>query len=504
MALSYANILDRIEQTLQDTGNNIYDTTELGMWIEDELKRISRFVPLFVDVIFQIESRSGTDVTGTASKLTDTSKAQFLAADATNEKVVHNTTDDKWAVVTARDSASVLSLSRDIMGSGDSYEIYNKRCRNKRQIYIGDMPSEYLNRVVSVEYPLGTERNFTVLGEVIELDIEDGAIQDSNSTLANLGRVDVLVRFAVPQILSQLTDLAGEVDLVAGYAEGLSTIHIDGMGAAEVIEIGEQFTLENQRSTYIITVSTTLASNEGDITFYPPLEAALVDNEDITFRKSTLTPNLEDILTQRVAARASISKGAKLFQQLHLAINTLTNADTAILDMRARINQAITDVKSGRTEVDRMPSLVSISAAAAIAKIDAQIVRALTELDLGRTKIDTVNVGGGNVPGEYRGYAVGAMENARARLTQAQAHMAEANADERTAETYALLATRELTEATQLLSQAGGYLREVGSRIQLASASRIQQDWGERILAETEEVLRSMAISLPAKELPRS
>ena len=307
MALSYQNILDRIEQTLQDTANATYDTTELGMWIEDELKRISRYVPLFVDVIFQVESRFGSDSAGTASSLTDTAKAQFLAADATNEKVVHNITDDTWAVILTRTSSSVVTLSRDIMAAGEQYEIYNKRCRNKRQIYIGDMPAEYWDNVVSVEYPIGKERGFKTLGQIIELEVYDSAIRDSDSTLATLSSVDVLVRFAVPQLLSQLTDLAGKVDLGAGYAAGLSTIHIDEVGATEVIEVGEQFTLENHQSTYIITTPTTLSSNEGDITFYPPLEAAVIDNDDIAFKKSSLTPDLEEILCQRVAARAMLS-----------------------------------------------------------------------------------------------------------------------------------------------------------------------------------------------------
>ena len=309
MSLSYANMLDRIEQLLQDTSNATYDTTELGMWLEDELKRISRWSPLFVDVIFQVESRTGTDSAGTASKLTDTAESQFLAADATNEKVVHNTTDDTWAVVTARDSASVLSLSRSIFSSGDNYEIYNKRCRNKRQIFIGDMPSEYWDKVVSVEYPIGTERNFKKLGEVIELDVNNATIKDSDSTLTDLNEVDVLVRFAVPQILCQLTDLAGE--LTADAAEGATSIAVDGMGSTEIIEIGDQFTLENHRSIYVITVAVTTSGNAATLTIYPPLEAAASNNDDITFRKSTLTPTLEEILCQRVAARAVLSESVK-------------------------------------------------------------------------------------------------------------------------------------------------------------------------------------------------
>lgn len=304
MALSYANILDRVEQILQSLKTVASDATELGYWVEDELKRISRYIPLIVPVVFQIESRHGTDATGTASKLTDSVKSQFLAADETKEKVVHNTTDDTWAVVTGYTSASVLSLSRDIMDANETYEIYNKRCWNKRQIYIGDMPSLY-RQIISVEYPVGTERNFKIYDDVIELDVEDGTILDSDSTLSIPNEVDVLVRFAVPQLLSQLTDWAGT--LSADESEDDEQIAITGMGTTETIEVGEQFHLEDHQSLYIVTTEVTMIATAGDVKFYPPLEADLATGKAITFRKSTLTPELEEILCQRVAARAMLS-----------------------------------------------------------------------------------------------------------------------------------------------------------------------------------------------------
>ena len=302
MSLSYTNLQDRIEQFLQDTSNATYDTTELGMWIENELKRLSRHRPLIVDVIFQVESRRGTDVTGTASALTDTVEAQFLSTDPTNEKVVHNTTDDTWAVVLTQTSTSILTLSKDIMGANETYEIYNKRCRNQRQIYIGDMPSEFRQKVISVEYPIGVERKFELRDDVIELLVDDVAIFDSDSTLPTLNPVVVMVRFAVPNILSQLTDLAGE--LSAGAAIGATSISADGLGSTEIIEVGEQFTIENHRSVYIITTQVTTSGNAATLTFWPPLEAAATDNDDITFRKSTLTTNEEDLLERMVVSRA--------------------------------------------------------------------------------------------------------------------------------------------------------------------------------------------------------
>ena len=321
--LSYAQMTTRILQWLQDTGAATYDSTETGNAIENELKRLSRHRPLIIDVVFQVESRTGTDRTGTASSLTDTQEAQFLSADATNEKVVHNTTDDTWAVVLGFTSTSVLTLSKDIMAVNENYEIYNKRCRNSRQIYIGDMPSEFRQKVISVEYPIGVERKFELRDDVIELLVDDIAIFDSDSTLPTLNPVDVLVRFAVPNILSQLTDLAGE--LAAGAAIGATSISADGLGNTEIIEVGEQFTIENHRSVYIITTQVTTSGNAATLTFYPPLEAAASDNDDITFRKSTLTTNEEDLLERMVVSRAIQSDMLRYAKSSAPRVNTYQN-----------------------------------------------------------------------------------------------------------------------------------------------------------------------------------
>lgn len=302
--LSYAEILDNIEQFLQDTANAQYDTTELGIAIKNELKRISRKDPYIVDVIYQVESRTGTDVTGTASSLTDLVKLQFLATDATNEKVVQNTDDHTSAVVIGYTSTSVLTLSADIMDADENYEMYNKRCKNKRQIYLGDIPP-YL-WIESVEYPIGTERNFFKISrDIIELDVDDSTIEDSDSTLDTLNNVDVLVKFALTQVLCQLTDLAGAVH-TAGVVDA-TTMQVKSFTDAEIVEVGEMFTIADHRTTYIVTTELTLAnqaSTGSSLAFYPGLEAAVSADDVITFISSTLQPNHEDLLERMVSSRA--------------------------------------------------------------------------------------------------------------------------------------------------------------------------------------------------------
>ena len=309
MARAYADMSKLISQNLQDTGVTEFVVAGVNFQIEEALKAISGKVPNIIPIVFQVESRSGQDTAGTSDSLTDATKSQFLAGDASNEKVVHNTTKHTRAVVETFTSTSVLVLSADIMSSSDSYRIYNKRCWNQRQIYIGDVP-EYIG-IHSVEYPIGTRRNWALYKPEGVLEIEANNIADSDSTLANLGNVDVLVRFKMSHVLSQLTDLSGE--LTANESKGDTTIEIDGLGSTETIEIGDLFHLENHRSLYVVTADVTLSTGAGNVSFQPPLEAALTDNDDIEFVKSTLTPALEEILAELVTGRLLITQAPKYF-----------------------------------------------------------------------------------------------------------------------------------------------------------------------------------------------
>ena len=67
-------------------------------------------------------SDSGTTSATTANKLVET--GQNLATTVRVGDIVYNTTDSTAATVTSVDSDTTLSLSEDIMESGDSYTIY--------------------------------------------------------------------------------------------------------------------------------------------------------------------------------------------------------------------------------------------------------------------------------------------------------------------------------------------------------------------------------------------
>lgn len=131
-------------------------------------------------------TESSTDTAGTANKLTD-STASF-----TNNLVgyiVYNTTQNLVATVTAVDSATVLSLSADIMASGNSYTLYadeNAGC----VLYIGNSGAAdtFDVRVLTSS---GSDITFTSLqpGSFIPVQVKRVI---SASAVGSAGAVDIL------------------------------------------------------------------------------------------------------------------------------------------------------------------------------------------------------------------------------------------------------------------------------------------------------------------------
>ncbi len=310
---TYADMFTLISQIVQDTGNAIYDTTELGYGIEEGLKEFATYRPHEVITTFTIESRTGTATSTSSNNLVDT-KGQFVTGDAANEKVVWNSRQKTWAVVETFTSATTLGLSADIFTSGDSYRIYNKRCRNSRQIYIGD--AEFLS-IERVEYPINRRpewwRNWRLLHGDTVLEVLVNSVDDSNPTLTG-NSVEVDVHFTKPHILNQMTDLSGEI--TANGTAGATSIGIDGMGDTEIIEEGSEFYFENHRTLYTITQDVTTSANAATIKFFPGLEAALTEDDNITFTRSTLHAQDEVLFAEMVAGKAVMSDARRYMNKV--------------------------------------------------------------------------------------------------------------------------------------------------------------------------------------------
>jgi len=126
---------------------------------------------------------------------------------------------------------------------------------------------------------------------------------------------------AKQHLIPPLTDLAGEVDLGAGYLADARTIHIDGMGTSDTLYKDYLFTLENDGSgtVYRLTEDTTLATSEGDITFMPGLAEDVADGDDITFKNSTFeNSRQESLFIDLLAARSAMSISTKFINKVNV------------------------------------------------------------------------------------------------------------------------------------------------------------------------------------------
>lgn len=225
-------------------------------------------------------------------------------------------------------------------------------------------------------------RNIIRRGNTVELDIH--IIPTAAET--------VYLYCKKPHRINQMTDLAGAIDLTAGYSKGDTTIHVDDLQATATIPIDTEFTIAGIGGVYRLTAAATIASNEGDLTFFPGLVAAAADGVVVTFEQSTLDPILEDLFINYVAARVAVSKSSKYLQQINTALTAMTATNTA-LD-----------------------------------KVATEVLQAIADLDSGRTLINAVNVGG-KPQTEYVNYAVSGVGNAQGYISEANGYINEVVAE---------------------------------------------------------------------------
>lgn len=334
MAKLFSTLIDEVQSAHNDDTTN-YTDAKVTLALEDAFREVSDYQPYVRKVSFFIESRTGTATTDTASALVDATESQFLSTDV--GKVIHNTQNNTWAVVTAWVSATQLTLSKDIMVDGDeAYEIFNKGCSTKFQINIEDVNDwvgSAVHGVIAVEYPIGSRRNFTIDGDILTIDVE--AVADSK-VVDPATNTEVLVWFETRQRVSQLADLAGTVN--GTPAAGATTFTIAAVGSGtDVIAEDTLFYFYGPtvRGTYKIKYDLTLSGGGGAIIFWPGLESAPANGAIVAFIGSTLDTTLERLVVELTIARTgmiihpnAISKGGagtyrRFERQLGIVLNKL-------------------------------------------------------------------------------------------------------------------------------------------------------------------------------------
>lgn len=303
--LSHAEIDARVEEIIWDTADTYWADARIHNKIQAILKQMSERVPYWRTELLPLESRTGTATSTTSNALVDATESQFVSTDA--DKVIYNSTDRTWAIVTAYVSTSQLTLSKDIMASGESYMMFNRYVNNpvngQKQVDISqvdDWLTQFSQSLV-VEYHLGYQRNAKVFNANRTLEIAyDGGIDDTDTGNTDAER-NCLVYLPTIHRLPNLTDYEGTVNNAGGYAVGAVSMAVSGFSGTEIIPQHALFSIASVRGIYRVTTSLTLSGGGGTLAFYPGLLDAAVNTDVITIVSSTLTNALEEILIKWTA-----------------------------------------------------------------------------------------------------------------------------------------------------------------------------------------------------------
>jgi hypothetical protein len=131
------------------------------------------------------------------------------------------------------------------------------------------------------------EANFILLPAVLNANQRGDNDGIKEGRISRILGIDWFTDQAVP---THTTGAVGTVlvDLGAGYTaaatSATSTVHVDGMTTSA--SVGDVLTFANHSQTYTVVSATNTAGNDYDLVIAPGLQAALVDDEAVTFKAS--------------------------------------------------------------------------------------------------------------------------------------------------------------------------------------------------------------------------
>ncbi len=314
MALkTHATIIDDVQDML---GQNTTDFTDplLTKTIEQALAKFSKFSPLIAKAILA--------TTDGSKKLNITAIKNLLWIHGLEYKV--DKTPTSFTKFT-EDYRNMLSMELQTAPADTDSGIDANEAIDASEIGIDVTPT------AATAIPVGTIIRFDnelmyVSATGTTLTVVRGYLQTTATTH------DTGTSIYIPELaylycakihkVPAVTDLAGAVDLPASsYTAGVRTIHIDNMGSTDLLEEDWTFTIasDGTGTVYRLTKDTTLANNEGDITFEPGLAEDVADGVVVTFDNSTLELRLEPLFINLVAALAAFSNPMKLMIQVNEA-----------------------------------------------------------------------------------------------------------------------------------------------------------------------------------------
>ncbi|KKM76605.1 hypothetical protein LCGC14_1378460 [marine sediment metagenome] len=380
-----AEIIDRAELILEDSGNAIFLAATLVSHLEDVLTEASPFQPW--EVTQQVLARSGSreiDLSGEdfldvvdvewpinkePRKFRD--KGVFFkrvrfevdtpptAQKQKRDVLLTTLTEDQTLTGTVTFTAN----STAVTGSGTAFTT-----ELKVGYYISPTSLTAWYRVAKI-----TDDSNLVLAEVVKT-ADDGA-DTAGGTLLWYEPINVYLKKNHYAEATQ-TDLAGAVDLVAGYAKGLSMIHVDALGTGTMPK-DMLFTIADVEGLYRITADATIASSEADIYFDPPLLGVVANDVIVTFFATSLDREMEGIVAKLLAGRTAqywIGDARTQVDDSVIAVNT---ANTEFDKIGARLTQIVdTDIPAARTAASANNTAINLALGKIVTALDLAVISA--------------------------------------------------------------------------------------------------------------------------------
>ncbi len=395
IALTSAELVERTEVILEDTGNAVFLADAISSQLQDALKKASFYIPWMVrQTLFAIAGSRELDLS-TIDNLRYIQDIEYpIDRDPRrfrNFSEFHNTLrmdidskptagiQQKDNLLTTGQSNQVLTgtvtftaNSTAVTGSGTAFTT-----ELRVGYYISPTSGTVWYRVAKI-----TDDTNLVLAEVVKT--ADGG--------ANTGTYywfqPVYLYCAKNHYVEKTqTDFVGAIDLAAGYAKDSGIVRVDALGTGTMPR-DMLFTIAGVDGVYRITDDATIGTNEADIFFDPPLKGVAGNDAVVTFYGSSLTDELEAIIPDYTAGLVARNWVGNARTQIASAITLHTTITTAIGKLGTEAVLAIDDLAKSRTEINK----VDISGVVtAVNQIQKQVDRAEAEIKAGKAFIGKKN-----------------------------------------------------------------------------------------------------------------
>jgi len=361
MVSTRSGLIDNIEQLLGDSSNAVFSAADAGTQLDAAVKEASIYVPLEYPVWLTARDKSrGVTCTRDGLHRAGSDFACFPVlrydsdGDLLDDDDLGNKHNIKWrmggfdlSLNSAPRARNDATLTGTVTFTADSTAVTGSNTLFTTELKVG----YYIRKS-------GTDEWYRVsaIASATALTLGRNAEDTGDDTATEVWKSDVLLMARQDHNLNSLTDTAGAIDSGAatGYAEWSHMIHVDNLGTGTIPE-GAFFTVDGTDGVYRVTATATITSNEADIYIEPPLKDRAVEDAVVTFYPSSLTPQLERIVTELAAAQLAMNWTYDARTLFDTSVSDMSNAKTEADLANPQVDLAVTAVASGLSLANTVP-----------------------------------------------------------------------------------------------------------------------------------------------------